>query len=103
MTRENMAIYLYTMARLACEPTLKIEFKLKTNTELRDKFSSELEDELVKRLDWAHVHVYPRTWEKSPDRSFTVYAGSWSNSEDIKWLKNTLERRKVELELSEWR
>jgi len=109
MTREQIAVYLITMAWMENEPVTAIEFELKVNTRKRGDYAQFLKDEVTSRCGkyaWNAFEYYSkdpritwithRDWEPYPDTmSIRVYAGSWSDKEHLKWLEKELSKKKV--------
>lgn len=110
MTREQMAIYLITMAWMESEPVTVFEFELKMNTRKRSNDAWQLKNAMRYRCgnySW-NDHMYyskdpritwinHRSWHPDLDTmSVQVHAGSWSDKEHIEWLETELDKRKVE-------
>lgn len=114
MTRERIAIYLYTMSRVTCEPYTVIEFRMKYNTEKRREKARDLIDHFKSVLKY-RVHDYryistgykPAPWENPADYwdfvKVTIRFEDWTEKEYKNELLNYLERYKIEYSLTEWR
>ena len=114
MTREQMAVYLFTMAWMESEPVTVFEFELKRNTDKRYEFAEWLKDEAKARfgdchcrsyiycskssgvINWLNYDRYGYDWRDLDMDKITVYGGSWSDKEHLEWLEKELKRKKVE-------
>ena len=113
MTRENMAIYLTVMARMAVEPYTTVKFVTKYKTEKQREKTRELIESLEELFDI--VRDYPRIssgykpmkWENPAEYwdeiKIYVQGGSWRHKQELSSLTKYLERRKIPYELAEWR
>lgn len=113
MTREQIAVYLFTMAWMESEPVTVFEFELKRNTDKRYEFAEWLKDEAKNRfggyhvhsyihksgfsgIDWVNYDRYGYKWSDLDMDKITVYGGNWSDKEHLEWLENELKKKKVE-------
>ena len=115
MTRERIAIYLCTMARMSCEPYTVIEFHMKYNTEKRREKADDLIDRFERVLDKYQIRKYyyistgyrPASWENPAEYwdfvKVTIKFGDWTDKNYKNELLNYLKRYKIEYSLTEWR
>lgn len=115
MTRERIAIYLCTMARMAYEPYTVIEFHMKYNTKKRrekandliDRFESVLGEYQIRKYYYISSGYRVAPWENPADYwdfvKVTIKFGDWTDKEYKNELLNYLKRYKIEYSLTEWR